>query len=789
MASTGAVWGIDIGNCALKALRCRPHERDLGRLVVEGFDYVEYPKLLSQPDSDREELIREAIATFLSRNDLTGDRVAMSVPGQSGLARFIKLPPVEAKKIPDIVRYEARQQIPFTLEDVVWDYQPLRGGNQDEGYALETEVGLFAMKRDQVSRALAPLDRAGIEVEIVQLAPLAIYNFITFDRFGDLGDKPYDPDNPPPSIIVLSLGTDATDIVITNGFRVWQRSIPIGGSHFTKALTKELRLTFSNAEHLKRNPRKAEDPKALFQAMRPVFSDLVREVQKSLGFYMSNNRKATLSEIVALGNPMKLPGLERFLSENLEQTVQPVTKFEALAGGSVTDSPQFRENRLAFAVAYGLCVQALGKAELSTNLLPEEIVTTRLIRAKKPWAVTAAAALLLGFAASYASYVSAWKTVDVKSDWESAITKSKGVKSTADGFASTNSTLKDQFTSISDIGQNLQSNAEGRLQWLELLKAIDAAVPKDDRPEAERQKTADDVTQRPELHIESVDCEFYPDLASWYGNVQPLYEEMLRSDKAMAERIAKAAKPAPGQAPPTKDGEDASEEADPAEGGAVDGGDESVDPAVVGSDAESEGAEEGEAGAPAGPTGEGWVVQLVGHHFHNSDSTNPNNKIDRNNESELFVRKTLISNLVSGKVDLPDGPNGETVPINIRDLGIDFPVVVTKWPIASVNYDPEAASQDDVARSSGGGDGLFDSRGGGGGFGPGGLGGGLGAANPGLVKRELWKLRRYDFIVQFVWQPRTRSMRQEAALAASEESAAEEGTVEPSASAPAGILR
>ena len=37
----------------------------------------------------------EALEKFLSRNSLRGDMVAISVPGQSGLARFVKLPPVE----------------------------------------------------------------------------------------------------------------------------------------------------------------------------------------------------------------------------------------------------------------------------------------------------------------------------------------------------------------------------------------------------------------------------------------------------------------------------------------------------------------------------------------------------------------------------------------------------------------------------------------------------------------------------------------------------------------------
>ena len=136
--------------------------------------------------------------------------------------------------------------------------------------------------------------------------------------------------------MIISLGTDTTDLVITNGYRVWQRSIPIGGNHFTKALTKELKLTFAKAEHLKRNAMKAENPKAVFQAMRPVFSDLVAEIQRSIGFFTSNNRNAKLGDMVALGNPMKLPGLQRFLSQNLDQEVKLIDQFNNLVGGSAT---------------------------------------------------------------------------------------------------------------------------------------------------------------------------------------------------------------------------------------------------------------------------------------------------------------------------------------------------------------------------------------------------------------------------------------------------------------------
>ena len=174
---------------------------------------------------------------------------------------------------------------------MIWDYQRLGIGTEEEGYALETEIGLFAMKREAVFRALEPFQKLDIEIDIVQLTPLALYNYLLFDQLRNL-PKPdeYDPENPPESTVILSLGTDATDLVVTNGYKVWQRSIPLGGNHFTKALTKEMKLTFAKAEHLKRNATAAADPKAVFQAMRPVFNELLTQLQRSIGYFSNLER-------------------------------------------------------------------------------------------------------------------------------------------------------------------------------------------------------------------------------------------------------------------------------------------------------------------------------------------------------------------------------------------------------------------------------------------------------------------------------------------------------------------
>jgi type IV pilus assembly protein PilM len=395
---TTGVWGIDLGQCALKAVRI---EQVDGEVVATAFDYVEHPKLLNQPDAEPDQMIREALQKFLSRNTLSGDIIAISVPSQSGLARFVKLPPVEEKKIADIVRFEAKQQIPFSLDEVVWDYQKIGAGTVTDGFAMDTEIGLFAMKRDKVASYLDHFRDVGVDVHIVQMSPLALCNFVAFDllRKVGTGGEQEESSGKKQCVVALDIGTDSSNLVVTDGQRIiWQRPIPLGGNHFTRALTKEpFKLTFAKAEHLKRNATKSgPELKKILTALKPVLNDFVQEVQRSLGYFTNTHRDAQVEYVMGLGNAFRLPGFQRFLAEKLQLDVRKLSKLERASGDGVVQAPVFTENILAFAVAYGLALQGLSLARLQTNLLPPEIRMDRLIKAKKPWAVAAAAALLLG---------------------------------------------------------------------------------------------------------------------------------------------------------------------------------------------------------------------------------------------------------------------------------------------------------------------------------------------------------------------------------------------------------
>ena len=705
MAKSQSVWGIEIGQTALKALRCTMVD---GEVMADAFDFIEYPKILSQPEADAEELVADAMAQLLERNDSITDKVCISVPGQSGLAKFFKPPPVEVKKVGDIVRYEARQQIPFDLDDVVWDFQMMPGSMVEEGYALESEVGLFAMKREQAYRQLAPFDRADIEVDAVQLAPLSLYNMLAYDRMNDRLDADvFDPDNPPTSSVVLSIGTDSSDLIITNGFRIWQRSMPIGGNHFTRQLTKDLKLTFAKAEHLKRNAREAVDPKLVFQTMRPVFNDLVTEVQRSIGFFRSLDKKAEIGELLLTGNTVKMPGLAAYLEKNLGYDVQVMDRFNRLTGDDVLSNPKFRDNAPTFAVCYGLCLQGLNNSQMHTSLVPREILTERMIRAKKPWTVAALAVLLLGLSGHYAFTGRSWATThdDVWSNSVSAVTNMESYKSDQE---SRDSELDAQLSYLNVMGKEVSGNAERRLKWLEIIKTVNNAVPRKSFVDG-KIPTREEIPldEREDIHITRFDTKYYEDLKDWWTEeLAQRYREEIRNWALLTNN-------------------ELDEEAE----------------AALASD--------------AGPEGSGWVFELSCYHDYNNDSlTTGGGEIGSNHVRRVMTSSFLPDNPLSKTVELPRPDGGKEI-FTLAEMGISYPLMLDdnepkEVKIANPDYDPAAGfGEDEGEPAVGDGDDADKEK-----------------------EPAFFLVPRLEFVFQMVWQEQPlaeRVAKKEAARAAAQE--------------------
>lgn len=722
MAKIQSVWAIDIGQAALKALKLAPGA-DAEHVVAEAFDYIEYPKLLSQPDAEPEELVREALATFTDRNDLKGCRVAIAVPGQAGLVKFIKLPPVEKKRVPDIVKFEAKQQIPFALEEVVWAYQQIGDDEEDGGDDDFTmaEVGLFAMKRDQIARAILPLTVAGIEVDVVQMAPIALFNYITADQIKGSGSKD--------SIVLLDIGVDNTDLIITDGVRIWQRNVPIGGNHFTRALTKELKLTFAKAEHLKRNATKAPDPRAIFTAMRGVFNDFASEVNRSIGFYSSINRTAKIRKVVGLGNGFKLPGLQKFLQQNLNHEVEKVDVFQRLEGDEVKGSPQFQDNIASFAVAYGLALQGAGRSALRTNLLPPEIERVRMIRAKKPWALAASALVMLGLGSlfvlgDYRAFARI-STPQYKAAVDQATGVSKNGAQIKSGLDSAQSAWKSKF----EEGRSLIIDPTNKGMWPAFLKTVSNYLP---NPVIDYQLKPDDpkneyLIEKLKVHVDKIMPVWRTDLAvDWFDNVEAPFKRLMHPYDA----------------------------ANP-------------------------------------PSGEGWIIQIVGHHY-NPYPTADQIRIPVDDPRrvdfgplEFLVRKVLtrlnshslrlygVSHVALTWYNADKEWTSDKGNANNNLAGRTVPLLDRAAPPEDSEGGGMMGGMEGMMASYMGG--MSGRMGGGGGMmgGPGGMMGGPGGGMEGMMgnysnmmgmrgmggargkdaEKDIRKLTRTDFLIQFVWVP------------------------------------
>lgn len=386
MPSSNICWGIEVGAAAIKALKV---ERDGENLRVADFAVVPHKKVLSTPDLNRDDAVAVALGAFMSqyRDALKGSTIAVSIPGHSAFARFAKLPPVEKKGIANLVRFEAVQQIPFPIDDVEWDYQTFASDDSPD-----IEVGIFAVTKAKITEVLAQYGDQGLVPDIITLSPVAVFNAIAYD----LSFTPKTP-----GTVILDIGTTASDLIITEGGKVWIRTFPLGGHNFTEALASTFKLTYGKAEKLKREAETSKYKRHIFQALKPVLQELVQDVQRSIGYYRDTHPEAQISRVIGAGSTFKLIGMRKLLSQQLKMEVYRFERMKRLniEGAAAAD---FEASAPNMATAYGLALQGLGLQSIDANLMPIPVVRQAMWKRKTPWFVAAAGLGLAGGALAFA---------------------------------------------------------------------------------------------------------------------------------------------------------------------------------------------------------------------------------------------------------------------------------------------------------------------------------------------------------------------------------------------------
>ena len=392
MAKAQAAWGIEVGNAAIKAVRL---ERDGTDVRVTDFAVIPHPKVLTTPELNVEEMLRISLGAFMQQKSLEGAAVLVSVPGYDGLARFAKLPPIPKKAVPQTVLFEANQQIPFPLEEVEWDYHLFSSDDSPE-----YEVGIFAILKEKVAQRIGLYKELSLQPNAMTLGPIAVYNAMMYDRELGAPGKPV--------MAFLDIGTRATDLVVIQDGRCWIRTFAIGGHSFTEAIASAFGLPYSKAERYKAEAATHTYAKQLMRAMKPVFDDLLQEVQRSLGHHQSLNPGTPITQVIGLGSTFRIPGLRKFLSDQLRVEIRRLEDFQRLkvegAGGA-----DFSGSAINLCTAAGLALQGLGNSPISINLSPVGNLRELVWRRKAKWFVAAA---LLVCAASAALFFRPGGTVE-----------------------------------------------------------------------------------------------------------------------------------------------------------------------------------------------------------------------------------------------------------------------------------------------------------------------------------------------------------------------------------------
>lgn len=302
-----SAWGLDCSSAGLKVveLRGKPGSAEL---TVGECHYFrpEVETLQGVSDDDlrrrREQLVKAFVAKCQPKPT---DRICVGLSGNKVLGRFIELPPIPNEKLQEIVRYEAAHQIPIALDQVHWNHHVLGDRSQEKVAAARTPVMFLAAKNYQVTEHLTLFQDAGLRVDILQSDCVALHNWFVYDRLSETDDSG--------ATLLLDIGSDATNFIVSSRHEVWFRSVAIGGHDYTSALVRHLQLTAEQAERLKRNPALGRRISPAFDAVGPLLEGLVKEIHRAIAAYSAFRRGGQIDRILGLGGGFQMPGLLRHL--------------------------------------------------------------------------------------------------------------------------------------------------------------------------------------------------------------------------------------------------------------------------------------------------------------------------------------------------------------------------------------------------------------------------------------------------------------------------------------------
>ena len=395
--------------------------------------------------------------------------VNYALAGQSVFARFVKLPAVEQEKIEKIISFEAQQNVPFPIDEVVWDYQVV-GGGLDE----QIQVVLVAIKVDLLDEINSGVEETGLRTSIVDVAPMALYNAFRYN-YTDLSG----------CSLLVDIGARTTNVLFIEPGKVFSRSLPIGGNSITAAVAKEFREPFAAAELRKRrdgfvslggayaepaNPDVARVSKIARSTMTRLHAELIR----SVSHYCAQQQGSRPERILLCGGSAGMPYMREFFNEKFQV---PIEFFNPLQNVTVSESASTLEvTRSSYLLgeAVGLALRSATTCPMELNLLPASAVRRQELEKRRPFIIVAAACFFLGLLGWSAYYARAAQVA------RQSIQTLQQKNDTMRVAETRLDTLKKQAGSLDSVAMPLITAINDRNFWPEILAEINARLPEAD---------------------------------------------------------------------------------------------------------------------------------------------------------------------------------------------------------------------------------------------------------------------------------------------------------------------
>jgi type IV pilus assembly protein PilM len=365
--------GLDVGASSVKAVELsgKNDKLTLTGLGVEPLarGTIEEGQILDHTESAR------AISKLFGDHHLTTRNIASGVSGNSVILKTIEVPPMSEEELRESIDWHAEEYCPFDMSDVRLGYQVI---DSDE-YSIKV---LIAICREiRVQNLEHTLQLAGKRADIIDCCALALQNCYTFN---------YQPSDD--SLVALvHIGASLMIIHIMKGNRLaFTHDASMGGDQYTDQISKELGLTFEQAEAAKLGL--ADELETVGTEINEVIEviakrlalegdfeklteatteNLALEIQKSLDFYsaISTDEETSVGKILISGGGSRLKGLRENLSHRLMIPVEPLDPFRRIK----YDERRFSSERLSeigseMPVAVGLALRGSDAPFLAVNL-------------------------------------------------------------------------------------------------------------------------------------------------------------------------------------------------------------------------------------------------------------------------------------------------------------------------------------------------------------------------------------------------------------------------------------